>query len=49
MKKLSFMKTKKFVAYVKKKFSTGKNDKKKLEIIVITPENLGDLFIVFAI
>ena len=32
MKKLSFMKTKKFVTYVKKKFSTDENDKNTFKL-----------------
>ena len=54
MKKRSFIKCKKFVIYAKKYFVLKKNDKNlkyiiKEGIIVITPENLGELLIVFAI
>ena len=55
MKKLSFMKTKKFVTYVKKNLVLIKmikihlNYTIKSEIIVITQENLEELLIVFAI
>ena len=55
MKKLSFMKSRKFVTYVKKELSTDKNDENtfkntiKSEIIVITRENLKELLIKFAI
>ena len=55
MKKLSFMKTKKFVTYVKKNLVLIKmikiylNYTIKSEIIVITLENLGQLLIVFVI
>ena len=54
-KKLDFMKKKSFVAYVMKSFVMIKMRKVnlnytiKLEIIVITPENLEELLIVFAI
>ena len=55
MKKLRFMKSKKIVTYVKKNFVLIKmrkvnlNYTTKLEIIVITPENLEELLIVFPI
>ena len=45
---MSFIKTKKFVTYVKKNLVLIKMIKKS-EIIVITQENLGELLIVFAI
>ena len=51
----SFMKIKKFVIYVKKNLIQIKmikmrlNYTTKLEIIVITPENLEELLIVFVI
>ena len=54
MKKMSLMKNKKFVTYAKKSFVMMKMRKvnlnyiKKLEIIVITPENLEEMLIVFA-
>ena len=55
MKNLSFIKAKKFVTYVKKEFSTDKNDKNtfklyyKVRDIVITLEYLGELLIMFVI
>ena len=55
MKQLRFMKSKKIVTYVKKNFVLIKmrkvnlNYTTKLEIIVITPENLEELLIVFPI
>ena len=55
MKKLSFIKDKKHITYAKESFVTIKirkanlNYNKKSEIIVITPENLEELLIVFAI
>ena len=55
MKKLSFIKDKKHVTYAKESFVMLKirkanlNYSKKAEIIVITPENLEELLIVFAV
>ena len=55
MKKISFIKSKKYVIYVKKSFVMIKMKKinlnyiKKLEIIVIIRENLEDLHIAFVI
>ena len=55
MKKISFMKTKKYVIYAKKSFvmiKTKKNNlnyMKKLEMIVIIWENLEGLHIAFVI
>ena len=55
MKKLSFIKNKKYVAYSEKSFLMIKirkmnlNCTKESEIIVITPENLEELLIIFAI
>ena len=54
MKKVSLMKSKKFVIYVKRNFVLTKvikihlNYTIKLEIIVITMENLAELLIIFA-
>ena len=55
MKKLSFIKYKKYAPYAKKSFVMIKIRKanldytKKSEIIVITPENLEELLIIIAI
>ena len=55
MKKLRSIKDKKYVTYAKKSFVMLKIRKanldytKKSEIIVITPENLEELLIIFAI
>ena len=55
MKKISFIKSKKYVIYVKKSFVMIKMKKinlnyiKKLEIIVIIQENLEELLIAFVI
>ena len=55
MEKISHMKNKKYATYAKKSFVQMKMKKmnlkntKKSEIIVITLENLDELFIVFAI
>ena len=56
MKELSFIKDKKVVAYAKKSFVMVKMMKKinldyakKSEIIVIKPENLEELLMIFAI
>ena len=55
MKKISLLKSKKFVIYAKKNLIQIKMIKMRLnytiksEIIVITPENLEELLIVFVI
>ena len=52
MKKLSFIKDKKYVAYAKKTFAMKMIEMyldytKKSDTIVITPENLEELLIIF--
>ena len=55
MKKLSLMKSKKYATYAKKSFFLVKMREMNLnyiiksEINVITPENLGELLLVFAV
>ena len=55
MKKISYIKSKKFAIYVKKVFNTDKNDKNALKLyhkvvdLVTILENMEELLIVFAI